>query len=126
MSTAYCDQVTTYWCANLQVPRDVPFAEGISTALRWIVNAARTGGIGAMSKKLADEFLDILQKNVVVLFVRKKSHLRWQWPTESFQQQGNFLCQQLSHYRNIGIYTLTGKTTTTERVYLYWYFTQNW
>ena len=48
--------------ANLQVPRDVPFTEGVSTALRWIVNASRTRGIGAMSKKLADEFIDILQK----------------------------------------------------------------
>ncbi len=59
--------------ANLQVPRDVPFAEGISTSLRWIVNAARTRGIGAMSKKLADEFLDILQKRGGALRKKEES-----------------------------------------------------
>lgn len=49
--------------ANQQIPRDVPVGEGISIAIRWIVEAARKRSVGAMAKKLADEMLDAL-KNV--------------------------------------------------------------
>ena len=59
--------------ANLQVPRDVPMPEGISKSHKWIVEAARKRGVGTMVRKLADEFLDILQKRGGALRKKEES-----------------------------------------------------
>jgi small subunit ribosomal protein S7 len=48
-------------------------AEGISKSHKWIVEAARKRGVGTMVRKLADEFLDILQKRGGALRKKEES-----------------------------------------------------
>ena len=60
--------------ANLQEPRDVPFAEGVSKAIKWIIEAARNRGVGEMCRKLSDEFLDVLQKRGGALRKREEAY----------------------------------------------------